>query len=280
VRLLRHPVNLGECPARASGIAAARGEWIVTLDSDDELLPDCLLTVACAVRSVSSSVGRVSLAYRWDDGRVSPTPFPVDEVADYHSYLRWLDRVELSDALHATRRSTFLTCPMPSTRASETLYHLEFSKSFHTLWICKVVALGHSDAPNRVSGGFYTQTASIARERARSEGANVDEILARHGACLSRFAPHKLEIFRRARIMAEILSGGRTSALRLLGCHLRRYPLSPPSWFLAALVILGPGIARRVRFLREQSRSKFRGNSVRAIARPRDVSLNHHREAE
>src|ERR1039458_5800762 len=42
VRLIRHAKNRGVCPARNTGVQAAAGEWIVFLDSDDELLPGCL----------------------------------------------------------------------------------------------------------------------------------------------------------------------------------------------------------------------------------------------
>jgi glycosyltransferase involved in cell wall biosynthesis len=42
VRLIRHKVNRGASVARNSGIAAAQGEWIALLDSDDYWLPATL----------------------------------------------------------------------------------------------------------------------------------------------------------------------------------------------------------------------------------------------
>src|SRR5262245_57261514 len=39
-RLIRNPTNLGVIGARNAGLAAARGEFVLFLDDDDESLPD------------------------------------------------------------------------------------------------------------------------------------------------------------------------------------------------------------------------------------------------
>ena len=39
IRLLRHSRNQGVVLARATGITHANGEWVIFLDSDDELIP-------------------------------------------------------------------------------------------------------------------------------------------------------------------------------------------------------------------------------------------------
>lgn len=42
IRILHHPTNRGLAAARRTALAAARGEWVLHVDSDDRLLPDAL----------------------------------------------------------------------------------------------------------------------------------------------------------------------------------------------------------------------------------------------
>jgi len=42
IKLLRHPKNMGLSTARNTGIAAAKGEWIIPLDADDWFYPNAL----------------------------------------------------------------------------------------------------------------------------------------------------------------------------------------------------------------------------------------------
>src|SRR5690348_2825682 len=42
VRVVVHERNRGINPARHTGAVAVQGEWVVVVDSDDELMPDAL----------------------------------------------------------------------------------------------------------------------------------------------------------------------------------------------------------------------------------------------
>ena len=55
VRLILHEKNRGCGPARNTAMAAARGQWFVFLDSDDELLPGALETIHGRATAVGPS---------------------------------------------------------------------------------------------------------------------------------------------------------------------------------------------------------------------------------
>src|SRR5689334_11335322 len=51
IRVHRHSANCGEVSSRRTGVDASRGLWVLTLDSDDELLPGALGVIAGAIES-------------------------------------------------------------------------------------------------------------------------------------------------------------------------------------------------------------------------------------
>jgi glycosyltransferase involved in cell wall biosynthesis len=64
VRLVRHPQNRGASAARNTGIAAAQGDWIALLDSDDEWAPRKLELQSAALAGASFPAGATGYVIR------------------------------------------------------------------------------------------------------------------------------------------------------------------------------------------------------------------------
>src|SRR5205807_559274 len=137
--------------ARRTGVESASGEWIMFLDSDDELLPGALSRIREEIDR-HGNVERVAFMYRRDDGWLSPQPPLRDEVLDYPSYVASLEGRRLYDFICCTRRFTFDTVNWDQRRwGDHCLYHLDFAQSFRTFFCSDAVAQVHTDAPGRLS---------------------------------------------------------------------------------------------------------------------------------
>src|ERR1700678_3861883 len=83
-----HKANGGASSARNAGFAAASGEVLALLDSDDRWLTEKLEK---QISLLSDGVGLVHAGFRVfnsDDGRVTSTAVPPDKL-DFHDLLTW-----------------------------------------------------------------------------------------------------------------------------------------------------------------------------------------------
>lgn len=131
IKLICHDMNRGVCPARNTAADAASGEWVINLDSDDELLPGALATIYRRTSEVSSDIAKVRFMCRLDSGDLSPQPPLKDERWDYEAYIRWAEAHHsdgISETLSCVRRATFQSVRWPNDRMRGAIYHLDHAR--------------------------------------------------------------------------------------------------------------------------------------------------------
>ncbi len=238
VRLFVQPVNRGVSPARNLAVERARGEWIVCLDSDDELTSDALALMDGEMQWAPEGVQAFRFMCRFDDGSLSPAPPLRREVWDYEAYLRWAEDVCLRGAqetLLCIRRQTFDTVRFPDGHALEPLYHMDFASRFLTASSPAVARLYHSDAPDQLTRPNVARTLATAVDHARS----LETLLERHGEALARWAPGLFAMYTRGLATQQFLAGDRIAGVRTIHRLIRTRGGSVGAWTVLGLGLIG-----------------------------------------
>jgi glycosyltransferase involved in cell wall biosynthesis len=239
LQLIRHHANRGLGAARNTGVSRACGEWVVLLDSDDELIPGALARMSQIARGAGKDVARIGFAYRRDDGGVSPFPPLRDEVLDYEGTLRWLENRRLFDFLSCTRLGTFDHVRWREWRmAGEILYRFDLAHRYPILLASEALGLVHSDADNRLTSQL--RKSHNAPEAGTDLGEEMDLILERHGAALHRFAPQTLRRFLGVRASYYYRTGSLGAGVRQSLRCITATPLSIEPWLVLLGGLAGP----------------------------------------
>jgi glycosyltransferase involved in cell wall biosynthesis len=256
VRLILHRTNRGVCPARNSAVRASRGEWVIFLDSDHEMLPGCLTRIYQHVSEADDATDRFGFQYLFDDGRLTPSPMPPETVVGYAEWLRWVDRAEWTDALWVTRRSCFTRCRLPESFALEFSYFLDFAKHFTSRMVPVTLAFQHTDSPDRLSYMTPPAEPELAKRKARDQADDWRHVLAEHGDALRRLAPRRYEAALRNASLSNLLSGNRGLAVEISLAGLRIHPASLYAWATFLLVIAGSRMAHLLTRIRSELRRR------------------------
>ncbi|MDP9192141.1 MAG: glycosyltransferase [Acidobacteriota bacterium] len=244
IRLVVHERNRGRCPARNTAMAAARGDWYVFFDSDDELLEGALQTMHDEAMSASPEVLMLRFSCVDDHGMVSPDPPYARETLSYERFMGSLEGALRFEALPCSRTSTFPAIAFPEGHAEEGLYHFDLARTGKLATSPAVVRVYHHDAPNQVTRPDYRRALRFAPDAA----SNVDAVLARHGEALRQHAPALYRNRLREGALQNFLAGHRRKALRYVRDAAR---LDGVSVKLALITILG--LAGRVPLAMSQS---------------------------
>jgi glycosyltransferase involved in cell wall biosynthesis len=220
VRVVRHERNRGTSPARATAVDQARGEWIVRVDSDEELLPGALARLKELIGGLPDGVHIVRFRYRLDDGRVVPDIMP-SGVTDYRGRLSWLEAVAVgavsTDAGDCMHRSVLEGTNYFRDRrgAVEALWELNLARTEPSLWVDDVLSRFHTDAPNRYDGhSGGSQLIARLLADAPDQLWMAEEMLAQHGSELARFAPSYRRWLVESAAREALLAGDRVKGIR------------------------------------------------------------------
>jgi Glycosyl transferase family 2 len=247
LRIVAHEQNKGINPSRHTGATAARGEWVVVVDSDWELMPNALERLRRAIDGLPEGVRVVRYRLLWDDGSVTPTFVPPGPYG-YEERIRWFEEEGGNDAGRCIQAAVFETTPYIADRrgAIETIFELDLAKAERSLCLDEVLGMEHSDAPN--SWMRSTSTAELL-PRLRQEAPDMlwmaETSLERHGEALRRCAPRQYANLQRVVALQSFLLGRRRAGACYALRALRARPLAPLSWVTLFLGLLGPGAEAR-----------------------------------
>jgi glycosyltransferase involved in cell wall biosynthesis len=242
LRVLSHESNRGINPSRHTGVAEARGEWVVVIDSDDELMQDALERLHELVEELPEGVRVLRSRQLHDDGAITPKHVPAGPYG-YEGRIRWAEAEGGTDAARCLRRAVFESTPYVEGRrgAMETLFELDLAKGETSVCVEDVLTKVHADAPNswlRATQGHHVLP------RLRQEAPDMlwmaETVLDRHGAALRRFGPRQYVAVLMVAAVQAFLLGERGKGARYAFRALRRRPLAPAAWMTVVLGLLGP----------------------------------------
>jgi glycosyltransferase involved in cell wall biosynthesis len=249
IRLMVHEQNRGPCPARNTAMAAARGEWFVFLDSDDELLPGALQTIQRRALAAPPDVGVLRFMCVDEEG-TSPVPPHQDQILDYEDYLRWIESAVKAETLPCVRADMFPNVRYVDSHAMETWYHLELARNTRLMACSDVVRRYHHDMPDRLTAPTPERDLRYASDVAEDAARILDV----HGDALRRCAPRTYRMRLSHASSSSFLAGRRMDGLRYAMRAWRLTPFAPRLYAIALFGLLGPRpLARLKQFWRRAS---------------------------
>lgn len=251
IKLIHHEENRGVCPARNTGIANSSGEWILPIDSDDELLPNILSKIYSKTQEVAPEIKMIRFMNRLGTGELSPDPPLKNEIWNYEAYIRWVESTfdaKHSDASKVFRRACFEVVKYPEDRTLEAMFHLDFSREFKTMVSAEVMVMVHQDAINRLTRPDISRAINNAPKMI----VGIEQMLASHGVALKKWAPRKYFQDLCGLATVQFLSGYRKSGFMTATSALRLSPFSLKAWIIIIFGLMGASFLAKLQSVRLQ----------------------------
>lgn len=251
LHIIRHDQNLGICAARHSAAVNARGNWIITLDSDHALLPGALANLYARTASAEMSTGIVGSRYSWSDGSITPKSVP-KEAIDYEGRLKWIEAEGGTDYLCCYRRKLYgqVIWRYDKRGPLDCLFQLELARCTNAVIGEDIIAMEYTDGPESVSRGRGISGIRNILRTSSDMAWQYDEILRVHGEAIIRIAPRLYASMLRAGALYHFLAGKRSKGIRYALLYLWRMPMNIRGYGILVLGVCSRFILAAVKLRR------------------------------
>lgn len=256
IKLIRHEANQERLIARNTGARASKGEWLIWLDSDDELVPEALSVMKLRIGELPSNVLALRFMCRLDSGHLSPDPPYCEEIWNYECYIRWIESHQgrWSETMPVVNRQTIQMVLFPEDRwyIGETQYHLDIASKYKVKSCVDVLRLYHLDAENNT----WNPDVSRMLKAAPTSASRLECIISMHGKYIKKWAPKTYNIMYSGMITQLLLSKQRKKAWlsiisrRSKSVSLRTYAIVILGTINSSLLAHAKSIYKRMTLLR------------------------------
>lgn len=239
--------NKGVCYARNRGTILAKGEWVISLDSDWTLLPGTLEKFYNMAVNADDQIGVIGGMAKLDTGEVIPENLFPDNPFGFIDYIKWIDKTKVSDYQPCRRKKIFENITWPSDLRLETKFHLDVSNSWEMWIINDVVAVSHTDCANRWTTDKSKSGVDSMIKRAPFIAIDSEEILEQYGDLLLKDAPNFYYRILYKASYFNFWSGNKAKGVKYGLKAWSKNPKSINMIFIVITGVFGPGLMYKIK---------------------------------